>query len=548
MQPKLIENRPPEALFEKVKEIGPFQKKQVFKGSSYKLKMMVQNIEPRLQRAEFFKSLLALIFTLGIAWSSSKVRTWWHEGTTGKKRELVYLKTADSKSDIKTQKLSSPLRNTQNAKILFEEGQFYVELNGEKKAVDFNDYQKYLLDDFRKLTPSEKIAACNIYQELIGKIEKAWKEKKGDEPNDFVRLWKKELEELKKLAFEEEKSRNDYLVKEGRGKGQLVENEKAMLEALHNYSVDTKSISHPTIRQIIPLKHLLGPEKEYKNREAPIYKNIEALIRGENLQDSLFVGVRGDGNCTLRAFGLGLLMKAAEQGNEKLKEVLEKLGIEVSESFTPQDIVKDFALSPGVLEPLLLPALRKKIADHYADLYQTDLEIRARVVYAAAEKLQVDQKLDFVDPASVNEKDIQDWLEAFRNPTDEQMSQSYVFANEKDLCCLCQALECDLSYYSVSNVLVTRYKRDQEGQKVVQKTAFVPAVTTEGRPIMQKDRLGQNTKSQAEQTKIDYQQEKVASYTARHFHDGIESAPSPSAICMFNRGGAHSDLLIKPVK
>lgn len=267
-------------------------------------------------------------------------------------------------------------------------------------------------------------------------------------------------------------------------------------------------------------------------------------------------------------------------------------------------ILENFADKEKKLDFLLIEALRHRIVDHYQENYPTDPSIKERVESSALEKLrlqnplaadQLSEKLSHQKEEELkqtkikklkaklnvtvtqqkkerievklqalqetekpenltldagSQKDLSqaivDWFQAFRSPSDKEQSCSYVFANEKDLCTVCEILQGDLTFYSVSNALASRDKRDSNGERIILATQEVPATTSAGKPIMEKTKVGANTLKQATKTLVSYEKQKQPSYTMRHYKEGFESdQASKFAVCIFNRGGAHSDLILR---
>lgn len=472
-----------------------------------------------------------------------------------KKRHIEQLKKAnlsstDSKVDSTSQTITpntpSPafkaltkVKIEGKGEIRYQNSGFY--LTGDK-LIDLNHIQNFLLNDLRQLSPDEQITACNEFQALFALLEKTWNENKPGQTNDAISLWKNELDAIKRIATQKGEAKKAFLLAKSQAK-------KEPPKSIPFMEIQPKE-NHP-IRQIIPLRNLLGPEGEYKNVDAAIYKNIQQLTLDESLAQAQFAGIRGDGHCTLRAFAAGLLYNCAFMGGEaKVREVLQKLGLDPTQIQQILEGVSQEApeaakkllqnFSEKQIDLILISALRNNIADHFQKQYKTDDSIAIRVKNAAIEKLGSG------DFDTISDKDIETWLHSFRNPSDAELSKSYVFATDVDLCTLCKSLELDMSYYSVSNVLSSREKRDQNGESIIEKVSTMPATTSDGTPILEKTAEGMNSPNRANQTRVQYATEKVPSYTVRHFHNGKESdKASPHAICIFNRGGAHSDLLIK---
>jgi hypothetical protein len=97
---------------------------------------------------------------------------------------------------------------------------------------------------------------------------------------------------------------------------------------------------------------------EYKPA-AHIRKNLEALIKEDRpeLQQALFIGIRGDGDCTSRAIGIGLLLHAGLQEHpiNNLQKFYEKLQviqtmIEQETQQSDNDLTKEIRL----LQPRLI--------------------------------------------------------------------------------------------------------------------------------------------------------------------------------------------------
>lgn len=118
----LIHCRSPEIKFNKLDQ-SPSDLPLVKQGRSegklynYELCERIAPLPKPEKRKEFIQALTSLIFSFGLAWFSPKVKTWWREGVSGERKDIVYLKGSlvEDKKETKTfQEVHSKTENKNN--------------------------------------------------------------------------------------------------------------------------------------------------------------------------------------------------------------------------------------------------------------------------------------------------------------------------------------------------------------------------------------------------------------------------------------------------
>ena len=91
------------------------------------------------------------------------------------------------------------------------ENQFIFKNNDKFVPFGLEKFQKYMLEDYRLITPLQQIQTCKDAQTLIESLQQAWNAAKAPEKNSGLDFWQKELPKKRALAQQEENDRQKWL-------------------------------------------------------------------------------------------------------------------------------------------------------------------------------------------------------------------------------------------------------------------------------------------------------------------------------------------------
>lgn len=207
-------------------------KKEVQSGSDiykYELNERVFPVPKTEKKVELAKAIASLVFSFGLAWLSSKVRTWWREGTSGERKDIVYVKVSETKEtktfkDVHGKSSDSGIQSKEEEKAREEVkekgGEEVKEKGGEEiKEEEKEEAKEKEIKDEEKETPKELTLEEKKTQKLAAKRTK-YELKKQKEANEKLeaalrakeekidREWEIEAKNLEeeKLALEKKKA------------------------------------------------------------------------------------------------------------------------------------------------------------------------------------------------------------------------------------------------------------------------------------------------------------------------------------------------------